>query len=86
MTSDTVSYIELQELYKLKSQADYSEVLTNFQRIKGNNEEPAIVRNFCRNLHTLEVTRIRSINEEMQEINKEWIQEAEEDGEEMQID
>ena len=79
MTSNTVSYIEMQAIYKSKSDADYEEILKIFQRIKESTDEPSIVRDFCKGLYTLEVTRIRSISEEMQELNKEWIAEAEED-------
>lgn len=77
MVSDTSSYISMQNLYKSKSNEDYQEILTNYQRIKNTTEEPSIVRKFCRNIQSLEVTRINTIAQEMDGIDPETIQEAE---------
>lgn len=79
MTSDTNSYIALQHIYQEKSEADYNEVLNTYKRIKNTTEEPTFVRDFCKNFFTLEVTRTRSIREELEEVNKQWIVEDDEE-------
>lgn len=77
MTSDTNSYITLQNIYKNRADCDYAEVLHNYQRIKGTNQEPEIVKQFCKNLQTLELTRFRSLESEFTSINVESIDEDE---------
>ena len=77
MTSDTKSYISMQELYKAKAEKDYQQVLENYKKIKKTDKEPEILKVFCKNLYSLEVTRTKSIQDELESINTECIEEAE---------
>lgn len=69
MTSDTSSYIKLQTIYSNKAKKDLQEVSRIYAELfEGETSE--MLSSFCRNLLTLEVTRMRSLQEELEEMNK----------------
>ena len=78
MTSDTSSYIKLQTIYSNKANKDLQEVKRLYAELFEGEEASEMISNFCRNLLTLEVTRMRSLDEELEEMDKTVLEDPDE--------
>lgn len=77
--SDTESYVRIKNLYNKQSYDDYKEMLellkTNLPSLSSSDEEEFKI--FCKNWFTLEAIKFRSLFEEFETLNTEFIYEGE---------
>jgi amyloid beta precursor protein binding protein 1 len=78
MTSDTSSYVKLQTIYNNKAKSDLESTSEIFQSLFPETPVPELLSDFCKNLLTLEVTRMRTISEELIEMNKAVLEDPDE--------